>query len=395
MKLPLVLLACWSIGSLCHGAIINAKPGDDLGEVVNKLRPGDELVLADGNYANVSIDFGRKWNVTVRAANVTPLKIERVDGQPIAKPASGVILSAKGKPFVFRGGTGIKLIGLTIDGCSNTLQQGAIQCDSDWTLQDVVVQRCDTVGLAITGNENHRVKNVTWTRVVTQDNGYIGMGGGFAQHVRVSDCGSFRNNRGWSHNAFADQGFEKDGKWYVHAQWEAGGGKFVHSDDVEVVRHWAEGNNGPGLWLDWNNTNIVVRDSMFLNQVWVEFDYDAMGIVLEINTGPTLIENCLFQGNESAMNVAEEHKATIRNCHIDDPIGTRNISEGGSLRNGGVQDITITDNMFYGDAKVYFWDNMDAAYRKKNRVVTEPNTMKAQLPVKWKVEGLHARDRGQ
>ena len=47
------------------------------------------------------------------------------------------------------------------------------------------------------------MKNITWTRVVTQDNGYIGMGGGFAQHVRVSDCGSFRNNRGWSHNAFA------------------------------------------------------------------------------------------------------------------------------------------------------------------------------------------------
>src|SRR4051812_31147122 len=113
MKWSLVLLAFLSIGSSCFGAIINAKPGDDLTAIAIKLRPGDALVLADGNYASVSIDFGRKWNVTVRAANVTPLKIERVNGQPIAKPGSGVVLSGKGKPFVFRGGNNIKLIGLT------------------------------------------------------------------------------------------------------------------------------------------------------------------------------------------------------------------------------------------------------------------------------------------
>ncbi|CAN5563038.1 hypothetical protein BH09PLA1_BH09PLA1_01030 [soil metagenome] len=388
MKLSLLVLAMLSISPACFGATLNAKPGDDLQQIVSRLRPDDELVLAAGNYANVSIDFGRLWNVTIRAEDVTPLKIVRQNGQPIAKLAGGVVLSGKGQPFVFRGGSGIKLIGLTIDGCSNTLQQGAIQCGSDWTLQDIIVQRCDTVGIAITGNENSIVKNVTWNRVVTQDNGYIGMGGGFAQRVRVSDCGSFRNNRGWSHNAFADQGFEKDGKWYVHAQWEAGGGKFVHCDDVLVTRHWAEGNNGPGLWFDWNNSNIVVRDSMFLNQVWVEFDYDAMGIVLEINTGPTLVENCLFQGNEAAFNIAEDHKATIRNCHLDDPIGTRNMTEGGGLRNNGVQDLSIIDNTFYGDARIGFWDNMDAAYRKKNRVITDPNTMHAKLPVKWEVSGL-------
>ena len=48
---------------------------------------------------------------------------------------------------------------------------------------------------------------------------------------------------------------------------------------------------------------------MFLNQVWVEFDYDAMGIVLEINKGPTLVENCYFAGNEAA---AEDPEAAAR-----------------------------------------------------------------------------------
>src|SRR4051812_12251459 len=95
MKWSLVLLACLSIGSSCFGAIVNAKPGDDLTAIALKLRPGDELVLADGNYANVSIDFGRKWNLIVRAANVSPVKIERVEGQPRVKPASGVVLNGK------------------------------------------------------------------------------------------------------------------------------------------------------------------------------------------------------------------------------------------------------------------------------------------------------------
>src|SRR5437762_2116751 len=85
-----------TIASSSFGAIVKAKPGDDLAQIASKLRPGDELVLADGNYANVSIDFGRKWNLTVRAANVVPVRITRENDQPIAKPASGVLLNGKG-----------------------------------------------------------------------------------------------------------------------------------------------------------------------------------------------------------------------------------------------------------------------------------------------------------
>jgi hypothetical protein len=123
-----MLAAIFLMTSIASAATQTAKPGDDLQQLVRKLRPGDELVLADGNYANVSIDFGRVWNVTVRAENSAQVKIDRDEkGQPRAKPASGVVLSGKGKPFVFRGGSDITLIGFTVDGCSNTLQQGAIQ----------------------------------------------------------------------------------------------------------------------------------------------------------------------------------------------------------------------------------------------------------------------------
>jgi hypothetical protein len=279
-----------------------------------------------------------------------------------------------------------------VDGCSNPLQKGAIQLGGGWTLEDVIVQHADTGGVSILGPEdfNRRAQNISMTRVVAQDNGYIGIGGCYAQHVRVTDCASFRNNRGWANNAFGEQGYQKNGKWFVHAQWEAGGGKFTACDDVVVTRHWAEGNNGPGMWFDWKNSNVAVRDSMFLNQTFSEFDYDALGLQLEINDGPSLVENCLFQGNVGAISISEDHKATIRNCHFVESMWTRNLSEGGGLRNDGVQDLTVTGNTFYGDAHVILWKNMDEAYNRKNRIVLTPNTMNATLPVTWKVEGLPA-----
>lgn len=371
-------------------ATTRAKPGDNLQFLASGLRRGDELVLADGTYENVSIDFGNLDSITLRADKLVPVTIMRdANGSPMAS-GGGVILNAKGKPFAIRGGKNITVRGITVDGCSNAIQKSAIQCKSGWTLEDVIVQHVDTSGVSIDGGDdiNNRAQNISMTRVAAQDNGYIGIGGGFAQHVRLTDCASFRNNRGWHANTFGEQGYQKNGKWFAHAQWEAGGGKFAVCDDVVVTRHWAEANNGPGLWFDWKNSNIVVRDSMFLNQTFSEFDYDALGMQVEINDGPILIENCLFQGNVGAINVAEDHKVTIRNCHLVESIWTRNLGEKTGFRNDGVQDLTVTGNTFYGNAHVMLWKNMDEEYNRKNRIVLTPNTMSATLPVTWKVEGL-------
>lgn len=351
------------------------------------MQKGDELLLADGTYEGVSIDLSNRFGLTLRAEKVIAVKIEMIDGQPVGRGPK-VILKSGGKPFTLRGGSDITIRGLVVDGCANGVQKSVIQCGSGWTVEDVIVQRVDTSAISISGLEDARAKNITFTRVVAQDNGYIGIGGGYADHVRMTDCASFRNNRGWPFNAFGDQGFQKDGKWYAHAQWEAGGGKFAVCDDVVVTRHWAQGNNGPGLWFDWRNTNIVVRDSMFLDQVWVENDYDALGMQLEIDDGPILVENCFFQGNVGAINIAEEHKVTLRGCHFVDGVWTRNLGEGSGYRNNGVQDLTITGNTFYGDAKVNLWGNMNGEYNKRNRIVIEPNRMNAPLPATWKVEGL-------
>jgi hypothetical protein len=376
--------------AMAQAAIVLARPGDNLQRLVNGLRRGDELVLADGTYPDTSIDFGSLSSITFRAEKVVPVTITRDDnGSPVAR-GGGVILNSRGKSFALRGGTDITVRGITVDGCSNAIQKSAIQCRSGWKLEDVIVQRVDTSGVSIDGGDdiNRRAQNISMSRVVAQDNGYIGIGGGFAQHVRLTDCASFRNNRGWHANAFGEQGYQKNGKWFAHAQWEAGGGKFAVCDDVVITRHWAEANNGPGLWFDWKNTNIVVRDSMFLNQTFSEFDYDGLGMQVEINDGPILIENCLFQGNVGAINVAEDHKVTIRNCHLVESIWTRNLGEKLGLRNDGVQDLTVTGNTFYGDAHVMLWKNMDDEYNRKNRIVLAPNTVNATLPVTWKVDGL-------
>src|SRR4051812_44417778 len=93
--------------SQAQAATVRGKPGDNLQMLVSGLHRGDELVLADGTYANASIDFGNLSSVTLRAENVVPVKITRDDnGAPVAR-GGGVILKADGKPFALRGGTNI------------------------------------------------------------------------------------------------------------------------------------------------------------------------------------------------------------------------------------------------------------------------------------------------
>jgi hypothetical protein len=262
MQRLISLIACLVFlgSSPADAATHRAKPGDDLQAIVNRMQKGDELLLADGEYKSVCVDFRGKSGLTVRAENFVPVKIQIEQGEPMAR-GGAVILRGEGKPFVLAGGGSITIRGLVIDGCSNVLQSGALKCDSGWLVEDVIVQRTDTFGVQVDGNENRRAQNITLKRVVAQDNGYLGIGGAYADHVRLSDCGSFRNNRGWDRNAFGEQGFERNGKWYCRVPWEAGGGKFALCDDVVIERHWAQGNNGPGLWFDYENRNIVVRDS--------------------------------------------------------------------------------------------------------------------------------------
>src|SRR5689334_3346766 len=151
-------------------ATVHAKPGDNLQLLVNNLRRGDELVLADGAYADASIDFGSLSGITLRAENVVPVTIARdSSGAPVAR-GGGVILNAKGKPFALRGGSDITVRGITVDGCSNAIQKSAIQCRTGWKLEDVIVQHVDTSGASIDGGDDikKRAQNISMTRVVAQ-----------------------------------------------------------------------------------------------------------------------------------------------------------------------------------------------------------------------------------
>ncbi len=369
--------------------VFHAVPGDDLQTKVNTMRPGDELRLADGKYKGW-LDLNARPGITIRAEQIVPVKMEMKDGQPVGT-GGNVMIESAGHPFAVIGNTGITLQGLTFDGCGSSVQSGAIKCKSNWTLEDVIVQNTDGVGITIDGHS----ENVTWTRVVTQHNGYMGWGGGESKHIRITDSGTFRNNLGWPTNTFGDHGHEKNGKWYVDPQFEAGGGKFAVCDDLVMTRVWAQGNNGPGIWFDYQNKNIVVKDSMSIGNVGLIHSYDAVGIHSEINLGPILIENCLIRDNGIGILPAEEHGLTVRGCSlVNNGVAFRNLGNAkDGFRNEGCRDVTIAGNSFYGSARISFWgenDNMTAEYREAHKIVISPNELDAPLPVKWHVDGLNA-----
>src|SRR4051794_15678752 len=110
MRLAFILGAVISstMPAALHAATLHANPGDDLQSLVNKMQNGDELLLADGTYAKACIDFSGKSGITIRAERVVPVKIELVDGEPIARGGS-VTLRGAGKPFVLARGANITI----------------------------------------------------------------------------------------------------------------------------------------------------------------------------------------------------------------------------------------------------------------------------------------------
>ena len=71
--------------------------------------------------------------------------------------------------------------------------------------------------------------------------------------------------------------------------WEAGGVKFTQSRKVTIRNHLAEDNYGAGVWFDHNNTDNVVEQSVFINNL-------SAGINLEYNTTRTVVRNNVIYG---------------------------------------------------------------------------------------------------
>jgi hypothetical protein len=267
-------------------------------------QPGDTVLIEPGTYYE-SIKLTRSG---------TP-------GNPITIAAAvngTAIIDGTGQSFIFDSTyvNYINLRGITFDHCDNPLETAAVLIGSNSIVTDVTVQNAQSQGMEVYGHDT------TLLRVIAQYNGQEGLGGVNASNILVQDCITRFNNPGlldpsWAGSSFATQ---VDGLWYVDADYEAGAGKWSSTSNVTLDGVQSYSNHGTGIWFDFDNTNVVIKNCTVYNAIPVTEFYDGVGISIEMNNvGPVTVEN-----------------NTISNC----PGGTINVI---SSRN-----VSVTNNTFDG-----------------------------------------------
>jgi parallel beta-helix repeat protein len=351
-------------------------PAGDLKTIsaaVRQARPGDVVLIETGTY-HETIDLRRSGTADA------PITLA-------ARTPGSVTLDGAGLPYVL-GGTAshIRVRGLTVDRCANDLATGAVRVASNWSLTDVVVQNTDGAGILVYGND------VTLTRVTAQSNGQQGIGGSNCSDVLLKDCVTRNNNTGMDNPVWKDSehAIEQDGQWFVDPLWEAGGGKWSRSRRVTLDGVESYGNGGPGVWFDYDNADVVVRNSTVRNNHPIRTQFEATGINIELTAGGTLLENNTVIDNPGGNIVLESSRnVTVRGNTVRGSFVALNDwfrGDAFTMRN-----VTFTGNRFEGASVHTGGPGWSAGSVRDKSITFDGNTyVSAPRPVFQWGEGAHA-----
>jgi hypothetical protein len=176
--------------------------------------------------------------------------------------------------------------GITFRNANNLPLQSnaAVRIAEGGKLIDVTVERVAGAGVAALG------ANVLLLRVTARNNGCTGIGGAGIRGGMMLDSESAGNNTEEYSGSF-----------------EGGGGKFTRCDGFLVDNYRSHDNIGPGIWIDIDSVDVVIRDSVFHHNKTIRrpeakegVHIHGRGIMLEIS------------GVDSTTTTARAHTSTRR-----------------------------------------------------------------------------------
>jgi Ricin-type beta-trefoil lectin domain-like/Right handed beta helix region len=151
----------------------------------------------------------------------------------------------------------------------------AFQVGQGGTCSDVLLDNVRIVGNGQGGFESYCNK-VEMRNNAVSDNGYAGIIGAYASGWRLD--GNTTDGNGWRAWAGGYKG------------WATAGVKVLVMQDFVAKRHRAVGNLATGFWLDTQNSDVLLEDSVIANNLWD-------GLFLEASAGPFTVRNNLICGN--------------------------------------------------------------------------------------------------
>lgn len=242
---------------------VNIPAGASIQAYVNANPNGTTFSLSAGTYSNQTVT-PKTGNVFIGALGSGGTRLSIMDGQNSAQYA-----------FALSSPANVTLRNLIIHNYNSPLQHGAVggprsrssMNDTGWTVDNCEVRYCN--GAGIYAGSGWIVRNS-----FIHHNGQIGIKA-LGTTILYENCEvSFNNaeNNVWGH--------------------EAGGSKFVGTNGLTVRGCYVHDNNGPGLWTDINNINVIYENNRSIDNV-------AMGIFHEISFS-CIIRNNIVQGNGPA-----------------------------------------------------------------------------------------------
>ena len=327
------------------GQTIVVNPGDDVDAAIARAGRGDNVVLKDGTYeGGIEVE---QDGVFVLAENVGKAVIQ---------------VNGYGDNFVAAGGADVTVSGIIFRGGgaeSQANHMAAVETNDGWLLQDCTIEKTEGVGLGIFGD------NVTVRRVVSQDNGRAGIGGSSLKNGLIQDSISRRNNEKGDSNG--------------------GGGKFTRVDGLVIERYQSYENVGAGLWFDYENVGIVIRDSEVHNNItrWNgdRLKAGAAGIMIEVSgvtekgdrsevferNGTVLLENNYVHDNDrEGIFIFGSANVTIRNNRAENNGLGQVVLRGERKFPFESRDIVVTGNTFKGGDSIVIQGNVD--YTESNNI---------------------------
>ena len=175
-------------------------------------------------------------------------------------------------------------------------QRPPVVTDSYWVMEDCRIEWNESSGIKVAGD------GVRLIRCRSMHNGFAGIGGLECRDVVLRDCETSNNNR---------KGFKPS--------WEGGGGKWLKTNGLKIINHTAHSNGGPGIWLDWDNTDFEIQGCRVFGNYGVSAAWEGVGIFVEANAGPGLISNNVVYSNTGAgIGIAESQSIVAANNLLAD-----------------------------------------------------------------------------
>jgi parallel beta-helix repeat protein len=162
------------------------------------------------------------------------------------------------------------------------------------------------------------LRNATFRRCSANDNGERGLGLATSQKVLLQDCECSYNN--WRYGE------------RINGHDSAGFKAFWRCSDITFLQFKATRNHASGIWFDWDNGPITIKNSLFeSNQV--------AGINYEANPHGLILANCVVRYNDHGLFFYGSSNVTVEGCAV-----YGNGKKPDEWGNGGGQLRLVTDD---------------------------------------------------